>query len=99
MRHAIYFTPGRDAPLTQAAERWLGRSAFPDAGEPQEAAGPHTDFPRRYGFHATIKAPFRLAEGRGEAELQAELGRFCARRAAFPLALKIARIGGFFALV
>src|SRR5260370_8491069 len=34
--------------------------------------------PRRYGFHATLKAPFRLAVGRTEAELIGEFVEFSA---------------------
>src|SRR5262249_10327995 len=32
--------------------------------------------PRRYGFHATLKAPFRLATGRTEAELIGAFAQF-----------------------
>jgi hypothetical protein len=37
-----------------------------------------TQEPRRYGFHATLKAPFRLAAGRTEAELIDEFLEFSA---------------------
>ena len=62
MRYAIYFTPGETDPLTRAAERWIGRSAFSDAvPAPLDAdLAFHTASARRYGFHATMKAPFRL---------------------------------------
>jgi hypothetical protein len=43
--------------------------AYPkDAGLPEDWAG-LTEAPRRYGFHATLKAPFRLAAGCDEETL------------------------------
>jgi hypothetical protein len=55
---------------------------------------------RRYGFHATLKAPFRLAEGRTAEELDAAVARFAAGTAAAVIPhLTLARLGGFFALV
>jgi 2'-5' RNA ligase len=44
-----------------------------------------TERPRLYGFHATLKAPFRLAPGQDEDALFAALERFCKARPAFPL--------------
>jgi hypothetical protein len=54
---------------------------------------------RRYGFHATLKAPFRLAEGRTAEELDAAVARFAAATAGAVIPkLTLARLGGFFAL-
>src|SRR5690606_33508950 len=81
LRYGLHFTPPASDPLTLAAQRWLGRNAFTGAPlvQPEtnglDAAALTAD-PRRYGFHATLKAPFALAEGRSEAELLAEIGRF-----------------------
>jgi hypothetical protein len=50
-RYAIYFAPDRDSLLWQRAQAWL---AQPDLE-------PLTISARRYGFHATIKAPMTLA--------------------------------------
>ncbi|WP_024587160.1 DUF1045 domain-containing protein [Aliihoeflea sp. 2WW] len=102
MRYAIYFTPGEADPLTRAAERWIGRSAFSDAvPAPLDAdLAFHTASARRYGFHATLKAPFRLTEGRSEAELVDAFDRWTAARAPFVgPRLVIGQIDGFFALV
>jgi putative phosphonate metabolism protein len=71
MRVAVFFTPPPEHPLTRAAALWLGRDAFtgeelpPSAGEGVAAneVASLTAEPRRYGFHATLKPPFRLAEG------------------------------------
>lgn len=107
MRYAVYFTPPPEAPLTQAAARWLGRDAFtgqelenlPSPGlSPAEIAAATAE-PRRYGFHATLKAPFRLAEGRTEAELIAALEAFSAARSPFAgPRLALASLDGFLAL-
>lgn len=108
MRYALYFTPARDHPLTRLASSWLGRDAFTGAAvtppavnglSPAEIAF-HTAAARRYGFHATLKAPFRLAAGETEASLIAAQSAFAAamQPGAMPR-LKITRIDGFFALV
>ncbi|WP_163272340.1 DUF1045 domain-containing protein [Chelativorans alearense] len=108
MRYAIYFTPDKDDPLGRVAERWLGRSVFgrqvpaPVAVDTFSAAeiAFHTAAPRRYGFHATLKAPFRLAEGKSEGELVATLEKFAAEREPVVLERVAARrLGGFFAVV
>lgn len=69
-RYAIYFAPARLSPWWDFGARWLGRDdatgeALPP-GEPGSAFGPLalaalTAQPRRYGFHATLKAPMRIA--------------------------------------
>jgi putative phosphonate metabolism protein len=108
MRYAIYFTPPRDHPLTQAASCWLGRDAFTGLTLPHTevsglALGELANFtasPRRYGFHATLKAPFGLAEGMTEAELMRMAEEFTA--SVEPVTIpktEIARLGGFFAIV
>lgn len=107
MRYALYFTPAPDDPLMRAAQLWLGRNAFTGKAAASTlpagfTAGEFDDLtraPRRYGFHATLVAPFRLRAGRTEADLSVAADAF-ARQAA-PLAipgLAITRIGDFFAL-
>ncbi len=87
-RYAIYWLPGPDTPLGCFARDWLGGDPETGTAWPQrELYGLDADLveratasPRRYGCHATIKAPFRLCDGASEADLSAALGRFCARR-------------------
>ncbi|SDU30898.1 DUF1045 domain-containing protein [Stappia sp. ES.058] len=106
MRYAIYYTPPKDHPLVDLAEQWLGRSVFAREvtagtveGLTPEARAPWTASPRRYGFHATMKAPFRLAEGRDEAGLIASLEAFAATAAPVPPArLDVENLRGFLAL-
>ncbi|UCI08007.1 DUF1045 domain-containing protein [Mesorhizobium sp. B1-1-8] len=108
MRYAIYFTPRQDEPLARIAANWLGRDPFGAATRPVEAVGElsaaevafHTASARRYGFHATLKAPFRLAPNETEASLRAALDTFA--EATPPVIiprLVVGQIDDFFALV
>ncbi len=107
MRYAIYFTPHAQDALTRRAAAWLGRDVFTgDTTCPPEAdgvssaeIGAHTASARRYGFHATLKAPFRLAEGRDEAGLVAGLEDFCRGATPFAVSLALRHLDGFMALM
>lgn len=68
-RYALYWAPERDSPLARFGAAWLGWDAERgEAPPPPEVEGlplPREDLaarPSRYGFHATLKNPFRLAE-------------------------------------
>lgn len=66
MRVALYYAPAFDDPLHEAASTWLGRDAETNAPKRQPELpniAAITEDARGYGFHATLKAPFRLAEG------------------------------------
>ncbi|MDP9838495.1 putative phosphonate metabolism protein [Neorhizobium huautlense] len=108
MRYAIYFTPSKDDALTQAASLWLGRDAYEgrdlsapaDTGLAEDEWRTITADPRRYAFHATLKAPFSLADGKDEASLVAAVDAFAAQTEAFDIPeLVVAGLGPFFALV
>ncbi|MCU0855258.1 MAG: DUF1045 domain-containing protein, partial [Rhodobacteraceae bacterium] len=65
-----------------------------------EGAEEITATPRRYGFHATLKPPFRLAEGRSAEELRAAVAELAAATSAIRGArLHLQRLGPFLALV
>jgi 2'-5' RNA ligase len=112
-RFAIYTAPGAGsadpaaALLRERAEQWLGRSIAGHpvtpgvpAGWTREAVDAITVSARRYGFHATLKAPFHLTEGRTPEELDAALAQFAAgRERVLVHRLRVARLGGFFALI
>lgn len=76
-RYAIYFAPERVSPWWQIGCRWLGRDpegedpcSVPSIfGIPASLQATLTHSARRYGFHATLKAPFRLARGFDEIHL------------------------------
>jgi putative phosphonate metabolism protein len=107
-RYAIYYTPPRESPLGRFGIAWLGWDHY--RGRP--VAPPETraltraqhaeltSSPRRYGFHATLKAPFRLAAGRDESELCDALADFAGERVPVTIpGLSLASLGGFVALV
>lgn len=100
-RYAVYHLPG--GALGDFGSAWLGWDARhglvhlrPD-GLPPEAET-LTEVPRRYGFHATLKAPFRLAEGRRPEELALALRLACDHLAPFALELEPRIDWGFLAL-
>lgn len=103
MRAGLYYTPAADSPLTLAAAEWLGRNPFTGgpARAPDIGIDPSVAEPARYGFHATIKAPFRLAPGRDLDMLADALADFSSGRAAIPMPpLEVKTMpGGFIALV
>jgi len=101
-RIALYYAPETHDPLHQRASAWLGRDAVSGAEIPQPAiAGVDiaevTADARGYGFHATLKPPFRV-QGDMQAALQAAQD-FAARTAPFALPpLQITDLDGFLAL-
>lgn len=106
MRCAIYFIPPADDPLTIAAAQWLRRDPYSGAKMVAAVDGltdaDHaflTALPRRYGFHATFKAPFRLADGKSIHELERRLGDFCGRLDPIAMTFKIKLVENFFAIV
>jgi putative phosphonate metabolism protein len=83
-RYAIYYAPSPGSALDRFGAALLGYDAyggselaFPD-GVIQAAPDWRdlTQDPRKYGFHATLKAPFSLASGNTEAELVAACEAF-----------------------
>src|SRR5438552_3722805 len=83
-RYAIYYVPAPGSELDGFGAKLLGYDAhsgedlrFPD-GILRMAPDWYdlTKDPRKYGFHATLKAPFSLAPGKAEAELLAACKAF-----------------------
>ncbi len=108
MRYAIYFTPGPDHPLTAKATEWLGRDPCRDQSvpPPEHLASHHpwlgdcTAVAAKYGFHATLKAPFRLKPGTDEGQLRDAAAAIAAETPSAPIAaLALCWIGPFLALV
>lgn len=108
MRHAIYFAPAEGSPWWRFGAAWLGRDPATGAEVPQpalEEVAPDdfralTETPRRYGFHATVKAPFELRAGATREALAAALERFCAARSGVALPqLGVTQLDDFLALV
>ncbi|WP_158285762.1 DUF1045 domain-containing protein [Pseudohoeflea suaedae] len=108
MRYGLYYAPHPDAAFARLANAWLGRDPVTDApveqppvpGFSREEFADVTAEARRYGFHGTIKAPFRLADTVTEAHLLAEAESFAASRVPVPVGgMKAATLHGFVALV
>lgn len=106
-RFAVYFSPPPGSLWSDAGARWLGRGIDGEGAVAQvvpagwDAAGfaALTAEPRRYGWHATLKPPFRLAAGVDAPALHAALGEIAAGSAAFALPpLEVATMDGFLAL-
>lgn len=104
-RYAVYFTPPPGS-LADFGAAWLGWDLAtgrhvthpPIAGLPAPAED-LTATPRRYGFHATVKPPFRLTGGATPEALAAELAELCRETPPIPLAgLEVRPMGRFLAL-
>lgn len=101
-RFAIYYLP-TDVRLAEFGAAWLGwdvqkGAEVPFADDPVRAAVIRT--PQKYGFHATLKPPFRLLPDRTPEELCAAVAHFAADTVpACSDGLRLARLGRFLALV
>ncbi|NIA67467.1 DUF1045 domain-containing protein [Pelagibius litoralis] len=106
-RYAVYYALPRESALWSMAQTWLGRDCENGARLPQPALegwtqaeiAEVTESPRRYGFHATLKAPFPLAPGISRGELRDAVAAFAAAQQPFQAApLTVSAIGPFLAL-
>jgi putative phosphonate metabolism protein len=107
-RYALYYAPGAESALARTGSLWLGRDTV--SGEPQQQP-PIDGFPRsrvdamtatarHYGFHATLKPPFALADGCTPEALDKALAAFARRSSPIAgLGLKVGELDGFVALV
>jgi putative phosphonate metabolism protein len=106
-RYALYLAPPGDSELHRFASRWLGRDAATGEeleqpfveGVPADKLREITASPRRYGFHGTIKPPFRLAQGREPDEFHRAARIFAAAWPALELKLKVQSLRGFLAFM
>jgi putative phosphonate metabolism protein len=107
-RYAIYYAPERGSTLNRFGAELLGYDAWSgeDLPFPQGVMERAPDWreltrdPRKYGFHATLKAPFALAPGRAEAELVAACAAFAGEPRAIPSFRPVVdSISGFIAVI
>jgi putative phosphonate metabolism protein len=107
-RYAIYYAPPEESALWAFGSAWLGRDAragnrhapVPANGFTAARLDEITRDAAVYGFHATLKPPFRLAAGTSEGCLLTAVQDFAAGLRTFsvpPLAL--GSLDGFVALV
>jgi putative phosphonate metabolism protein len=106
-RYALYFVPAADRPLYQFGRAALGYDWYTgkaiDRPPFQELAAEEWDAlarePRLYGFHGTLKAPFRLLPSCDEAALVEALATFAAAPRALPvIELCVRALGPFVVL-
>jgi putative phosphonate metabolism protein len=107
-RYALYYAPAPRSELGRFGAHLLGYDAFSrktlrfpvDIEQALPDWGELTQDPRRYGFHATLKAPMVLADGKSEAELLAACETFAQTSRPIPaIAPVIDALGDFIAIV
>lgn len=104
-RYAIYYADSPGSTLDRFGGSLLGYDAysgedlpFPDGVTPDWRE--LTQDPRKYGFHATLKAPMALAAGRTEAQLVAACELFADAARPVPLIRPVVdSISGFIAVI
>ncbi len=105
-RYAIYYAPESGSELADFGAKWLGWDAeagqyvpHPDYGDLPLSLSEITVRPRKYGFHSTLKAPFRLAHGKTVADLNEAVGEFAYQQPPFEIdRVSLQSIGGFLAI-
>ena len=107
-RYAIYYAPAPGSDLERFGTHMLGYDALngdelPFPPDVVQQFGDWRDLtrdPRKYGFHATLKAPLNLRLGKTEAELLAACERFADQARPIPVIRPvIASLDGFVAVV
>jgi putative phosphonate metabolism protein len=101
-RVAVYYVPEITDPLWRAGTIWLGRDPETGATLDRPAALEEADLTREpagYGFHATLKPPFRLSSSSSWGALRETVATLAAGIAPFALpTLAVADLAGFLAL-
>jgi putative phosphonate metabolism protein len=107
-RYAIYYTPRPGSDFDRFGAELLGCDATTGEGLPFPDGILHlapdwrelTHDPRKYGFHATLKAPLSLAPGKTEADLLAACEAFAKTPRPIPVVSPVVgSISGFIAVV
>jgi putative phosphonate metabolism protein len=107
-RYAIYYVAAAGSDIDRFGSQLLGYDAFsgsdlPFPGEVVQSVPDWRELtrdPRKYGFHATLKAPLSLAQGKTEAQLLAACESFAAVSRPVPVIVPIVHsISGFIAVV
>ncbi|MBB5463031.1 DUF1045 domain-containing protein [Paraburkholderia sp. Cpub6] len=104
-RFALYYAPSVESAWWQAGSTWLGRDAHSGERRAQPQApgltrplAALTDAPRRYGWHGTLVAPFRLGAGVTQPDLLAAARAWALAQRPFTLPVEAATLGDFVAL-
>ncbi|WP_282091556.1 DUF1045 domain-containing protein [Epibacterium ulvae] len=103
-RYAIYYTPPKGSIWGQRASHWLGWDMEQGTHIPHPTISNLdisgiTQTPRKYGLHATLKPPFRLADDMSLTELTEACETLANGLSPVTLnGLELARLGRFLAL-
>ena len=96
VRYGVYFTPDPGG-FARAGAQWLGWDIASGLAIPSPEPE-LTQRPRKYGFHATIKPPFTLAQGQDLDSLRDGMATLCAAHHPVIIdGLEIKLIGSFLA--
>jgi putative phosphonate metabolism protein len=107
-RYAIYYASAHGSDLDRFGAQYLGYDAWTgeDLPFPQSAVQAVPDWreltedPRKYGFHATLKAPMALADGKTEVELLTACAAFADAPRPVPIISPVVQsISGFIAVI
>jgi putative phosphonate metabolism protein len=104
-RYAIYYTAAPGSTLDRFGASLLGYDAYSGEDLPFPDGLPSdwrelTHDPRKYGFHATLKAPMVLADGKAEAQLAAACELFADLARPVPVIQPVVdSISGFIAVI
>ena len=107
-RYAVYFAPEPQNAWWQAGSQWLGRCAAGSAVLAMPAINGISEddwqsaraAPRRYGWHATLKAPFKLAPETSVNLLTTTLSTLAKNIQAFDMPpMQVVQIDDFLALI
>jgi putative phosphonate metabolism protein len=104
-RFAVYYAPSFESAWWRAGSTWLARDAQtgetcvpPQPGGVRRSLIELTEAPRRYGWHGTLVAPFRLAPRITQDDLVAATRNWALTQSAFTLPVEPATLGEFVAL-
>ena len=107
-RYAIYYASARGSALDRFGAEMLGYDAWTGEALPfpadviEKMADWHalSNDPRKYGFHATLKAPMALADGKTEKMLLAACADFARTSRPIPIITPVVdSISGFLAVI
>jgi 2'-5' RNA ligase len=96
MRYAVYFCPAAGSGLDAFGREWLATAAVPGIA-PAALQSLLADV-RRYGWHATLRAPFALADTASYDDLRRNVVEMAQQHDAFALRLRLDQLAGFLAL-
>jgi len=105
-RYAVYYAPEVGSDLADFGASWLGWDpergesvAHPAYADPPGPVSELTDAPRKYGFHGTLKPPFKLTNGYTVSDLNDALVELTSQQQAFEVErIGLRSIDGFLAI-